>query len=97
VDAGNDKLAQILAIVKELRARQGGPPSPWLTPEEAADYLGISRSRLYQYVREGSMPGHYLPDSNMIRLNRDELDAWVKSDRRSSAELSENAIRRLLK
>jgi excisionase family DNA binding protein len=93
----NLKLEEVIALLKEIRAMIGVPPKIWLTPEEAADYLGISRSRLYQYVREGSMLGHYLPDSNMIRLNRDELDVWVRSGRRSSVELSENTIRKMMK
>ena len=98
MSATNDpKHEEVMAMLRELRALVAAGPKRWLSPEEAAEYLGISRSRVYQYVRDGSMPGHYLPDSSLIRLDRDELDNWVRSGRRTADELTTNAIRRLLK
>ncbi|MBI5060545.1 helix-turn-helix domain-containing protein [candidate division KSB1 bacterium] len=84
-------------MLRELRTRVSADPKRWLSPEEVAVYLGISRSRVYQYVREGTMPGHYLPDSSLIRLDRNELDNWVRSGHRATDELTTNTMRRLLK
>ena len=91
----SEKLDEILALLREIRAEQGGPSSPWLTLEQTADYLGVSVTRVYQYVREGSIPFHRLPGSNLLRFHADELDAWVRSDADRSRELSQELIRRL--
>lgn len=93
----DQKYEALLALVREIRAIVGVPPKVWLTPEEAAAYLGISKSRVYQYVREGTMPAHYLPHSNLIRMYREELDTWIRAGRHNADELSTNTIGRLLK
>ena len=48
-------------------------PSPWLTAQEAADYLRISRRALYQAVRRGQIPRHHF--GRRLRFRREELDA----------------------
>ncbi|MCB9367578.1 MAG: helix-turn-helix domain-containing protein [Calditrichaeota bacterium] len=90
-----EKLDEILEILREYRVESG--EAVWLTPEEAADRLRISRSRIYQYIHEGSIPFHRLPESNLIRLNTLELDAWVRSGSQPPRQVSKEAIRRILK
>lgn len=48
-----------------------------LTPEEAADFLRLSRSTLYQ---RQDIPRHRLPRSRQIRYLRSELLAWLKGE-----------------
>lgn len=49
--------------------------SPWLTPQEAMEYLGLpSLAALYQATRRGHVPAHRL-SSRTLRYYRPELDA----------------------
>lgn len=47
--------------------------SPWLSPPEAAVYLGLTVKALYQAVRRGTVVGHRL-GNKLLRFHRDELD-----------------------
>ncbi|MCB1060333.1 MAG: excisionase family DNA-binding protein [Calditrichaeota bacterium] len=91
------RLDEILRALREIRTEHERLQSPWLTPEHAAFYLGVSRSRIYQYIHEGSIPFHRLPESNLIRLNALELDAWVRSESQPPKQVSNEAIRRILR
>lgn len=47
--------------------------SPWLTPDQAVEYLGLpSRKALYQRVRRGQIP--VCRFGRNLRFNRAELD-----------------------
>ena len=48
-----------------------------MTPEEAATFLRLSRSTIYQ---RPDIPRHRLPGSRQIRFLRSELLAWVKGE-----------------
>jgi len=48
-----------------------------LTPEEAATFLRVSRSTIYQ---RPDIPRHRLPGSRQIRFIRSELLAWIKGE-----------------
>ena len=48
-----------------------------LTPEEAAIYLRVSRSSIYQ---RPDIPRHRMPGSRQIRFIRSELLAWLKGE-----------------
>lgn len=95
--AEDEKLDEILALLREIRTGLDGIPRAWLSPEEAASYLGVSRSRVYQYIRSDRIPFHRLPDSNLVRLNIRELDEWVRSGGEAAKTIPDETIRRLLK
>ena len=48
-------------------------------PSEAAEVLGISRSKLYELLAEGAVPSVRV--GNCIRLPADALRRWVKTRR----------------
>lgn len=48
-----------------------------LTPEEAAIYLRVSRSTVYQ---RPDIPRHRMPGSRQIRFIRSELLSWLKGE-----------------
>ena len=49
------------------------PEHVWLTPEQAARFLGLPSVRaLYQAVRRGQIPVHRL--GRRLRFRREELD-----------------------
>ena len=54
-----------------------------LTPDEAADFLRLSRSTIYQ---RPDIPRHRLPGSRQIRFIRSELMAWMKGEHHGGVE-----------
>lgn len=62
-----------------------------LTSEEAARYMGISKSYLYKLTMRQQIP-HYKPMGKMCYFNRAELEAWLQNNRvTTDAELKERA------
>ena len=48
-----------------------------LTTEEAAYYIGISRSLLYKMTHTMQVP-HYKPRGKMVYFDKNELDDWMR-------------------
>ncbi len=68
-----------------------------LTSDEAARYMGISKSYLYKLTMKGEIP-HYKPMGKMCYFNRAELEQWLQSNRVStSTEISDRANRYCMK
>ena len=62
-----------------------------LTSDEAARYLGISKSYLYKLTMLQKIP-HYKPMGKMCYFNRLELEGWLQNNRvATDAELSQRA------
>ena len=62
-----------------------------LTSEEAARYMGISKSYLYKLTMRQQIP-HYKPMGKMCYFNRAELEAWLQNNRvATDEELRERA------
>ena len=62
-----------------------------LTSEEAARYMGISKSYLYKLTMRQQIP-HYKPMGKMCYFNRAELEAWLQNNRvATDDELKERA------
>lgn len=51
-----------------------------LTSDEAARYLGVSKSYLYKLTMKRKIP-HYKPNGKMCYFNRHEVEAWMQSVR----------------
>lgn len=56
-----------------------------LTSDEAARYMGISKSYLYKLTMRRQIP-HYKPMGKMCYFNRHELEAWLQSNQVSTEE-----------
>lgn len=52
----------------------------WIGTDEAADYLGMGKTRLYALTREGRIPAKKVGKKWMY--DREELGAWMQSSRR---------------
>jgi len=64
---------------KEQRRSCRRDNAPWLTADEAADYLGLSsREALYQMVRRGKVLAFRI--GNRLRFRREDLDACMRPD-----------------
>lgn len=62
-----------------------------LTSDEAARYLGISKSYLYKLTMQQKIP-HYKPLGKMCYFNREELEQWLQSNRvATDEEISQQA------
>lgn len=53
----------------------------WMTVEETAQYLGLSKATIYQYVCERRIPYVKIPKSNQVRFDRELIDMWMESGR----------------
>lgn len=62
-----------------------------LTSDEAAKYMGISKSYLYKLTMRQQIP-HYKPMGKMCYFNRVEIEKWLQSNRVStSIEINDRA------
>lgn len=65
-----------------------------LTSDEAARYMGISKSYLYKLTMRGEIP-HYKPMGKMCYFNRAELEQWLQQNRCATATEIADAANRL--
>ena len=56
-----------------------------LTSDEAARYMGISKSYLYKLTMRQKIP-HYKPMGKMCYFNRAELENWLQNNRVATDE-----------
>ena len=55
-----------------------------MTLEEVAAYLKLSRSKIYEMAREGTIPCSKL--AGRWRFSRSEIDAWARRQRPQAEE-----------
>lgn len=68
-----------------------------LTSDEAARYMGISKSYLYKLTMKQAIP-HYKPMGKMCYFNRAELVEWLQQNRvATTTEIDDRANRYLMK
>jgi len=49
----------------------------WLSVDEIAEYLGISKDTVYAWISDKSMPAHRM--GRLWKFKREEVDGWVTS------------------
>lgn len=49
----------------------------WLSVDEIAAYLGLSKDSVYGWVSAGRMPGHRV--GRRWKFKRSEIDEWVRA------------------
>lgn len=49
----------------------------WLSVDEIADYLGVSKDTVYAWINEKGMPAHRM--GRLWKFKREEVDGWVTS------------------
>ena len=73
--------ANIISTTKEV-----------LTSDEAARYMGVSKSCLYKWTMTRAIPHYKSPGGKMCYFNRKEVEAWMQSIRvATDAELEQQA------
>lgn len=79
----------LTSIEKRLEAIENGvfmagiTAKEILTFDEAALYLGLSKSYLYKLTSGQKIP-HYKPAGKMVYFNRRELETWLQQNRVST-------------
>ena len=67
-----------------------------LTSDEAAKYMGVSKSYLYKLTMKQQIP-HFKPKGKMCYFNRQELEQWLQSNRiATAAEVEQRAVNYLI-
>jgi excisionase family DNA binding protein len=78
------KLETLAALIESLQLHQ---QKAMLNPEEAATYMGISKSTLYKHTSGGNI-AYYKPNGKLILFRKADLDKWLEANRiPSNAEL----------
>ena len=49
----------------------------WLSVDEIAEYLGVSKDTIYGWVSTKGMPGHKV--GRFWKFKREEIDEWVRA------------------
>lgn len=72
-------------MADQITANIIGTTKEVLTSDEAAQYMGISKSYLYKLTMRQQIP-HFKPMGKMCYFNRLELEGWLQSNRVATAE-----------
>lgn len=51
-------------------------PEPWLSVDEIARHLGVSRDTVYGWISKRGMPAHKV--GRLWKFKADEVDEWIK-------------------
>lgn len=73
------KVADLISAKMSLNTKEV------LTSDEAASYMGVSKSYLYKLTMEKKIP-HYKPMGKMVYFNRQELEYWLQANRVATDE-----------
>jgi hypothetical protein len=81
-----------------ISTRSTHDPEPFVDPDTAAAFVGITRRALLRKVREGKLPGHPLDPSAKKkdwRFKLSELDRYLRSTVHSGQQPPEPTNRRI--
>lgn len=89
----NKVMAEELRLVADLiTANIIGTQKVVLTSEEAARYIGVSKSCLYKWTMNRQIPHYKSPTGKMCFFNRQEVEAWMQTTKvATDAELEQQA------
>lgn len=59
----------------------------WLSVEEIAGYLGVSKDTVYAWINKRNMPAHRI--GRLWKFKSEEIDEWVRSGGAAEGEVRE--------
>ena len=74
-----EECREIMALAVRI-AEALQPPVVWLTIKEAAAHIKRSEKEVYELVSSGEIPS-YRAGPRSIRIDKADLDSWVKTNR----------------
>lgn len=74
----SDELKQVADLIT---ANIIGTQKEVLTSDEAAKYLGVSKSCLYKWTMARQIPHYKSPTGKLCFFNRKEVEEWMQSAR----------------
>ena len=83
-------------VTANVLASITGTQKDVLTSDEAARYLGVSKSCLYKWTMDRKIP-HYKPNGKNVYFNRQEVENWMQSNRVLTDDELEQQAQRLAK
>jgi excisionase family DNA binding protein len=92
-----EKLEKKVVELENIMKMVGLASKEVLSFEEAATYMGLSKSSLYRSTSLQIIP-HYKPNGKMIFFNRVELEQWLQRNRvKTTEEIQQEAQIRCFK
>ena len=79
--------SEVVAATRRVTLTKTDNPPQWMTLEDVADYLKLSRSRLYDMAQSGEIPCSKV--AGRWRFFRPEIDEWMLRQRPTQAERNE--------
>lgn len=75
-----ETLARLIAerVVQNLRCELANV-SPWLTPDDAAAYLSLTKRGLEDMRAQITGPRYHRVGTRIVRYHRNDLDHWLLS------------------
>lgn len=61
----------------------------WLSVEEIAEHLGVTKDSVYRWIEKRGLPAHKV--GKLWKFKKDEVDAWVRSGQGGEDDVRENA------
>lgn len=61
---------------------------PWVSVEEVAQHLGVTRDSIYRWIEHKSLPAHRI--GRLWKFKLTEVDDWVRKD--GAAEGNETKV-----
>ncbi len=55
----------------------------WIDIEQAAQYLGVNKDTIRNWIKKGSVPAHKV--GKLWKFKKSELDEWIKSGKSAEA------------
>lgn len=68
-----------MELIEKLSNQQNDNDTEFLNSKQTAEFLGISKTQLYQLTHRGVIPYHKAPNTKYNRFDKAELIAWIKS------------------
>ncbi|TZG28788.1 methylation-associated defense system helix-turn-helix domain-containing protein MAD1 [Sphingomonas montanisoli] len=57
----------------------------WMSVEEIAGYLGVSKDTIYGWIAKRDLPAHKV--GRLWKFKADEVDLWVRAGKAADEEL----------
>jgi len=71
----NDIKAKLEAIAESIESIRVGNKQ-YLSSDEAAEYLCVSKSTLYKHTHKNNIT-HFKPNGKLIIFTKEDLDIWI--------------------